>query len=244
MGGTSKPTTKEHDGKRRNPAALHVSTACDDTVAVLDSLGIVRASLLFECAGTPFALAFATKYKERTTEKFMGIGSWVLPADCPKNKLLYRFGANYCPLWLASPLVASSMSGMMYSFTSLPAEWINSRFNKVFSDEEREVFDASFSVTEFMGAMKWMMEEKGGLTEDVSVLLSKGKDVGVEYDRVCGSVLLFHAEKDTLTPVACAKWLAETLPSAALTVLPDASHEGTLFMLHALIIESLKSLGR
>ena len=99
----STTSTEEH-----TPAA-HVDTACHDAVQVLDELKISRVGLFFMCAGTPFALAFACRFPERTTEKLMGIASWVLPADCDKTNTLFRFGALYCPLWLLSPLVGNSI---------------------------------------------------------------------------------------------------------------------------------------
>ena len=106
-GSTSTSAAEEHNTPA--VASQHVDTACRDAVHVLDELKISRVGLFFMCAGTPFALAFACRFPERTTEKLMGIASWVLPADCDKTNTLFRFGALYCPLWLLSPLVGNSI---------------------------------------------------------------------------------------------------------------------------------------
>eukprot|EP00978_Attheya_sp_CCMP212_P035124 scaffold151055_cov44-Attheya_sp.AAC.4 len=98
------------------------------------------------------------------------------------------------------------------------------------------------SEIEFFDTMKWVYEEKGDTSADVSVLLSKGVDIGIEYKHVHGKVVIFHPEQDKLTPIAAAKWLSEQLPFGRLITLPDASHEGALFMLHTPIVDSLKSL--
>jgi len=234
--GTSKATTRG--------AASHVKTVCDDCICVLDALGIDKVSLLFMCAGSPFALAFSNKNPERMTGKLVGIACFVSPADCPMTKSLYRFGARCCPNWAVSPLVASSMNSMMHVFTWLSPSGLTEHFkNKVLaSDEEREAFEKANAGNGFSENMGWVFEERGGLSSDLSVLLSKYEDVGIELKEVYGKALLFHPIKDKLTPIEAAEWLSEHLRSATLTKLPEASHEGTLFLLHDEIVQSLKTL--
>jgi hypothetical protein len=52
----------------------HIQTVCEDAVVVLDALGIAKVSLLCQCAGRPFALAFQNKFPDRTTKHLTGIG--------------------------------------------------------------------------------------------------------------------------------------------------------------------------
>mmetsp|Transcript_3387 Transcript_3387/g.6163 ORF Transcript_3387/g.6163 Transcript_3387/m.6163 type:complete len:309 (-) Transcript_3387:78-1004(-) len=231
MGGTFKAPHK-------TPAS-HMSTACNDIIAVLDALDISCVGLLFECAGAPFALAFAAKYKNRTIGSLMGIAPFVQPADCPRTKTIFQFGALRCPLWLISPFVANSIG----SLTSLPSGWLNSHFKKSLTRKEYDFFVEASSEREFFDTMKWVYEEKGDTSADISVLLSKGVDIGIEYKHVHGKVVIFHPEQDKITPIAAGKWLSEQLPFGRLVTLPDASHEGALFMLHTPIVDSLKSLG-
>eukprot|EP00957_Ditylum_brightwellii_P078416 5963463-Ditylum_brightwellii.AAC.1 len=235
MGGTSKAPHK-------NPAS-HMSTACNDIIAVLDALEISCVGLLFECAGAPFALAFAAKYKHRTNGNLMGIAPFVQPTDCPSTKAIFQFGALRCPLWLISPIVANSISSLTHIMTSLPSGWANSKLKKSLTPKEYDFFVETSSEIKLFDSMKWAHEEKGDTSADLSVLLSKGVDIGIEYKDVLGKVVIIHPEHDKLTPIAAAKWLSEQLPCGRLITLSDASHEGALFMLHAIIVDSLKSLG-
>jgi len=89
----------------------HLTTACEDAAFVLDELSWNRVSLLFMCAGTPFALGFATQNPHRITGKLMGVASWVSPADSGETKLLYRFG-SCLPGWLVNPLAGGFFSSI------------------------------------------------------------------------------------------------------------------------------------
>jgi pimeloyl-ACP methyl ester carboxylesterase len=221
-----------------------MSTACNDIIAVLDALDISCVGLLFECAGAPFALAFAAKYKNRTNGNLMGIAPFVQPADCPSTKAIFQFGALRCPLWLISHLVANSISSLTHIMTtSLPSGWVHSNFKKSLVHKEYDFLLETSSEIEFFDSMNWLYEEKGDTSADLSVLLSKGVDIGIEYKDILDKVVIIHPEHDKLTPIAAAKWLSEQLPFGCLITLPDASHEGALFMLHKPIVDSLKSLG-
>ena len=226
--------------KEHTPAA-HVGTACRDAAHVLDELKISRAGLFFMCAGAPFAMAFACRFPERTTGKLIGIACWVLPADCNKTKTLFRFGALHCPLCLLGPLVGNVMRSVDSSLPSLPASMVKSSFKGKLTKKECDAFDTRFSETDFIDTMKWIFNEKGDISLDIRVLLSKGIDLGIHYSRIGGNVILFHAEADKIMPFAAAAWLAREVPTADLRPVPEGSHEGTLFLMHTEIIQTLTS---
>jgi len=174
----------------------------------------------------------------------------VQPADCTDQKRPYRIGAfHYFPaVSIVSPLVAVCMNCMMGIFLTwvAPPESLHDRFhNKVLeSDIEREAFDKLFPPPKiaFGELMMWVLAEKGGLSADLSVLLSPSSDLGIDYSKIEGKMQFFHAIKDKVTPVKAAEWLTAQIPSATLTRIPDASHEGTLMFMHEELLTALKEL--
>lgn len=227
--------------------ASHLATAVQDAVAVLDELKIDKVSLMCMCAGTPFCLAFAAKYPERTTGQLIGISSWVQPADCKfKNtKTSFYLGTTMRPL--VAPVVGLVFASIGSSLTSFPASMTLGALRSKLSPDEQEAFDEKFSnKDEFVRMMKWMQEDRGGVGNDISVLLSANL---IDYQAVVDSqksIILWHGTNDTLVPLASAEWLAsdEALSSATLNTIPDGTHEGGNFLFHSSIVDSLKTLGR
>jgi len=243
-------TSKASSSGRAAPH--HVETVVRDAVAVLDALRIARVrGILFQCAGAPFALAFASRRPDRCSGNLMGIGTWVLPADCPRQKRLYRVG-THLPTAVISAVVAGSMMSMMSYFQwRLSPKTFGAHFrNRVLaSDTERRAFDEIYPDTddnkkeEFCRRTMWMLQEKGGEAMDLQVLLSSSAVIGLDYDRVPAGAQFFHAEGDRMTPIEAVEWMVHNkLPSATLVTIPDASHEGTLFLLHKEIQNGLKEL--
>lgn len=223
----------------------HLDTAVHDAVRVLDHLGIDAVSLLCMCAGAPFCMAFALQQKERTTGNFMGISTWVQPADCGyENTSLTHYVGSHSP-HLIAPIVGSVMSSIGCSLTSFPTGWVTSALRSKLSENEHEAFDEKYKDdAEFSHMMKWMQHEKGGQAADVEVLLSQGL---IDYHKLgenLRNVQLWHGTKDSMVPYAGAEWLEEHVPRATLNTIQDGSHEGCMFLLHPAIVDALKSFGR
>jgi len=223
----------------------HLDTTVQDAVAVLDKLGIDKVSLLCMCAGAPFGMAFALHQKDRISGIFMGISTWVQPADCgyQNTKFPYYFG-TLMP-FVASPLVESVITSIGSSLSSFPTTWVLSTLRGRISESEHELFDIKYEDgKEFSEMMKWMQQERGGKGNDVEILLNAGL---IDYQTISKnlkSITLWHGTKDAVVPYASAQWLEERIAGAILYTIPEGSHEGCMFLLHSSIIESLKSFGK
>lgn len=222
----------------------HLETVVHDVVVVLDSLQINQVSIMTMCAGTPFAMAFATQHPERTTGKFIGISTWIQPADCgyDNTKLLYYIGTKDASH--TGPLAGTVMSGMASCFTSFPTSWFAGMLRKKLNKNECRAFDELYSdVKDFSSMMEWMRQDsRGGLNADVQVLLTANV---VDYEALSksqDSICLWHGTNDTMVPYVGAEWLNQQLPNSELKPIPDGTHEGCMFLLHDDIVESLKSL--
>lgn len=219
-----------------------IGTVCDDTVAVLNFLAVSRASLLFMCAGTPFALAFASCVPSRCADTIMGIASWILPGDSDESKLMYRLGAAM-PSCLISPVVGKTLATMNGSLGSFPVSWILSGVRSSLTEAEQILFDRQFAdAASFVSRMQWIHQECGGECREISVLLSDSKHIGIEFASIRSKVLLFHGQQDTTVPFPGAEWLQTQLLSATLESIETGSHEGSIFFLHPMLLDGLKLL--
>ena len=227
-------------------ARIHMDACLSDAIAVLDALQIDKVGQLYECAGAPFALCFAQHYSQRLLPShipMIGIGSWIQPADCNETKQLFQFGARKCPVWMIAPLISGSMGCLDKSASWVPASWIGKKFVKSLTEKEQDVLDANWEVDEFVERFRFMQQEGGGtVMADLTCLLSKAKDIGLDYSAIRSRIVLVHAMEDAMAPLPAAQWLKEQLPNSRLIQVANATHEGTLFLLHHEIEQSLKLL--
>ncbi|CAE7839417.1 Wdr33 [Symbiodinium sp. CCMP2592] len=117
--------------------AWHLETAVDDARALLAKLQIVKVSILFFCAGTPFALRFASKYPELCTGRMLGVAPWVSPADCQETKGFFRW-ASSLPTCVVSSVGGPWMAAGSYFTKSLPS---TSLARAGLEKEEAMIFD-------------------------------------------------------------------------------------------------------
>lgn len=238
-GGTSASIPKE---------STHLDTVVQDVITVLDHLKLDRVSVLAMCAGTPFAMVFCSRHPERTTRNFMGISSWIQPADCgySNTKLLYHIGTQLPSC--TGPLAGTLMSTTGRLFSSFPTSWFVGFLRKKLSPQERNVFEKQYpDISEFCDMLQWMQQDaRGGVNEDIVVLLSAN---AVDYDAFANSqtssIVLWHGTSDSMVPCSGAEWLSDQVPKAALRTIPNGTHEGCMFLLHSKIVESLeRTFGR
>lgn len=189
-------------------ASAHLQATCQDAVACLDHLLIDRVSILFPCAGSPFALAFCSQFPKRITGRVAGCSAWVSPADCPGARLIYKLAASLMPENLLSLAVGLGAQ----CFQSMPL----SVFPEIHVDSSE-------------GAMQHYEDEVGGEGEDVAVLLSPSESWGFTYGKLPFPVALFHGEKDETVPFACGEWLCDQLPKGTrLYSMEGANHSDVL----------------
>jgi len=224
-----------------------VDNACKDLLSVMKFLEIDKLDGLFSmCAGNTFALAFVSQYPDKFNDghgKIFSVASYVSPADCPEAKKSHRFGATYVPVWISSLFAGSSMSCMQWGLRNFPSKMVLKSLNKQFVGEEKEFYDTKIAdKEELVEHLQWMAAETPrNFIDDLSVQLSPSYEMGIDYKNVTGKVLLFHGEKDRLAPIGSVEWLAKQLPQAKVVSIPNATHDGTIFMLHSQMEDNLKA---
>lgn len=206
--------------------AWHLETAVDDARALLAKLQIAKVSILFFCAGTPFALRFASKYPELCTGRMLGVAPWVSPADCQDKST---------QPWMRSPWMAAGS----YVTKSLPS---TSLARAGLEKEEAVIFDRE--AVKMAARFRVATSESGsGDALDLPVLLASYKDIGLSPALSSEqAVQIFFGEKDTMVTPACVRWLGDVLsgPSrVTLQELPQTSHTGALLLLDERLWQAL-----
>lgn len=232
--GTSRPPAMPED---TTAAAWQLDTAVEDVKHLLDELSIKRASLLFLCAGAPFALGFASKYPERTG-KMLGIASWVSPADCEESLGFFRFASSL-------PSFALDMFGGLWSLGQTvskilpepPTSFITSKLEEC----EKEQFHSdqgTRSKAEKLSIARSEISSGGHL--DLAVLMASQEDLDLDLPNP-HNLRLIHSQFDEIIPIEAARWFSKEL-GIGLVELPANSHTGCLLMLNPAIPHALNFL--
>ena len=191
-GGTSSaPAAPDGDTDERQ----HVRTAVADIISILDHHGVARASLLYMCAGSTFAFAFAAAFPARATGHILGISSWILRSEpapsggdasavsdqwreeaeirTPQiHSWTHRMAmrGTFGPRWLVSHLAGSITGCMPAIWSRLPPLWVGSQFKKQLSPAEVVEFDKEYPDGEkFVATMRWISEDGRDPAESVFV---------------------------------------------------------------------------
>lgn len=220
-----------------------VEMFCNDTLAVLDSLKIKKTGIICMCAGTTFAMAFCAKYPERTTGKFLALGPWTLPADCPCSKRIERLAALYLPTTGVSSLVGMIQCTAMNFFSK---DSIARLLQRKSSESEKLWLSTRYKDQPegaFARDLDWVMGAVRNEKDDVAVCLSKAIDLGFRYEDLNDQdVAIWQGNNDKIAHPPATEWLAKQLPHAILHIIPESTHQGALFLLGDEYIDSLTHL--
>ncbi|KAL9186848.1 hypothetical protein ACHAXT_010568 [Thalassiosira profunda] len=196
-GGTSSSANlanekQEDDETEGSSERQHIQTTCDDLVAILNHYNIGRTNILYMCAGSTFAYAFASKYPERTTGYIVGIASWVLRSDpddpevapTPQrmNSWTHRTAMSgiFGPKWLVSWIAGGVTGSLGLVLGSLPPGLVGKELKKELSPNERALFEERYpgdgGDAEFVEIMKWIHGD--GCDEETSTFVNGEADDG------------------------------------------------------------------
>lgn len=243
----SRPGSEKTIPPGNNPSS-QVDIFCSDTITVMDALNIPKVGILCMCAGMTFGMAFCKKYPNRTTGKFLALGPWTLPADCPYSKRVERFAALHLPILGISSLVGSIQCTFMNFFSK---DTIAQFLEKKSSDSEQQYLQQRYkNRTDYKEAfahdLDWVMgagSTSRNEKDDVAVCLSKLSDLGFTYaDLIEQDIVIWQGSKDNIAYPQATEWLAKQLPRATLYIIPDSTHQGALFLLGSEYQESLSHL--
>ena len=190
---------KRGTGLSDRPADVGIDDWVEDVGVVLDAVGSERAAVLGVSGGSPIAILFAATYPERTRALVLSGGfARVLWAEG------YEFGID--------PDVLND------GIDALEAGWGSGSALRLFcpSAADDPVARAQF------GRYQRISASPGASTAYLRLVTTV--DVRHALPMVSAPTLLLHAARDEATPIACARYVADRIPDAALVELDSADH--------------------
>ena len=187
----------DHRGTGRSERTLQpnptVDAMADDVLALMDGLGLARASLVGHAAGGVIGLALALR-QPRRLDRLVVINGWSQPdphfARCMETRLNLLHGSGVAAFVRAQPI-------FLY-----PARWISEHSARLDAEEAGHI-------AQFQGAA----------TVEARIAALGAFNVDARLGEIRAPVLLVAAEDDMLVPASCSERLAQGLPNATLSVM-------------------------
>lgn len=190
----------------------------DDVTELAAALGIERFALFGWSAGGPYVLACAARLAPRVTRG--AIVGGMAPIDRPGavGELGLRLDRLLFPLARRNARLASVLLDVV---RALPARVMKWSLVQEVAPADREVIGAlsAEQATDFV--YEALRSGVRGTVHDYRLL---GGPWGFELAEVAPEVLLWQGGEDRLVPLSHARYLAERLPHARLTILPGRGH--------------------
>ena len=204
-----------------------VADAADDVRAIADHLGIDRFGVLGRSGGGPHALACAALLPDRVT-RACALVSLAPPdaegldwfAGMADSNIAEHTSAATDPDRLAADLIATAAT-----IRADPASLVNTLGPEMPEADRRVVADAGIRAKLVRNFAEALRDSADGWIDDALAFASPWH---FDISSIRVPVLLWHGEKDVFSPVAHARWLAEQIPGALLTVIPGKAHFGAL----------------
>jgi aminoacrylate hydrolase len=184
----------DHRGTARSdralPANLNVEAMADDVLALMDGLGIERASLVGHAAGGAIGLWLALNAPERI-DRLVLVNGWSRPdphfARCFEARLNLLHGSGVAAFVRAQPI-------FLY-----PARWISENDARLDAEEAGHI--AHF---------------QGVANIEARIAALKAFDVDARLSEIAAPTLLIVAQDDMLVPASASERLAEGMADATL----------------------------
>jgi len=176
-------------GRRLQPN-LTVDDMADDVLALMDGLGLARASLVGHAAGGVIGLALALRQPHRL-DRLVVINGWSRPdphfARCMETRLNLLRGSGVAAFVRAQPI-------FLY-----PARWVSENDARLDAEEAGHI--AHF---------------QGMANVEARIAALAAFDVDARLGAIAAPTLLIVAEDDMLVPASCSERLARGLTDATL----------------------------
>ncbi|MFI7443619.1 alpha/beta fold hydrolase [Nonomuraea indica] len=191
-----------------------VADGADDVAAVADALGLDSFPVYGVSGGGPHALAFAARHPGRATR----VASLAALAPRDADGLDWTAGMMAGNVRTAEVALRDreAMAEHLGAQPSAPPRLPDSEAAVLSRPEISAMLGAAFADALRPGIDGWV--------DDARALF--GTPWGFDPADITVPVLLWHGALDPVVPVAHAHWLAARIPTATLTVQPDAGHAG------------------
>jgi pimeloyl-ACP methyl ester carboxylesterase len=192
----------DNRGAGRSPAPWRITSIPElagDAVRLMDALGVDSAHVYGLSMGGMVAQEVAIRFPDRVRGLVLGCTSHGGPrAVLPSPRIAAALTSRGAPAQLRAQLVSEAL------------------FSESFRRREPAL------ARHYLGLLAQHPTSARGLVSHLAA--STYHDTRARLSRISAPTLVLHGALDALTPVANAHLLAEAIPDATLTVLPDAGH--------------------
>jgi pimeloyl-ACP methyl ester carboxylesterase len=196
-----------------------------DVEEVADELGLDRFAVAGWSAGGPFALACAALLPERVAAVATIGGMAPIRSRADSKQLGLAIDRMLIPLSRRIPWLAAG--ALQLGRRAKPAR-LKTRTLKTLPEPDRALLDPLPAEVAIGYTLAALRDGVHGTVDDYRAF---GGPWGFELRHVRAPVRCWHGDADTLVPMEHARRLADSLPTGALTVVPNAGH--FLFATHA-----------
>lgn len=204
-----------------------VADVAPDVCAIADELGIDRFAVLGRSGGGPHALACAAMLPERVTRAgvLVTLAPWAADgldwfAGMTSSNVREYTTAACDPEVLTARLIRAAAE-----IRANPASHVTSLGPEMPEADRRVVADAGIRALLALNFAEALRGSAGGWIDDALAFCSPW---GFDLRDITAPLLLWHGIEDVFSPVAHARWLADQIPTAVMSLRPTAAHFGAL----------------
>lgn len=207
--------------------ARRVADVVPDVVAIADQLDLPRFAVLGRSGGGPHALACAALLPERVTRA----GALVSLAPWAAEGLDWFAGmsdsniAEYKAAATAPEALTAQLARTAAQIKADPISHVDALDTELPEADRRLVADAGLRAALAQNFAEALRDSAAGWIDDSLAFCSPW---GFDIADIKIPVLIWHGEDDVFSPVAHARWLADQIPDAILSIRPDTAHFGAL----------------
>jgi pimeloyl-ACP methyl ester carboxylesterase len=195
------------------PSDSTMSSVADDTVAVLDLLGVASVAVVGMSVGGAYAAALAARHPDRITAlAVVAAPRETRTATGPPEAEVERFRPEF-EQW------AAGLDAADPDDAALAARWL-----EPLPPADAALLADNLSVVDVAASAREALARHDGYLRDAALLFS---DWGFDHASVAAPAHLWYGAHDDRNPPATGRWWADRLPRSELTITPT-THLATL----------------
>jgi pimeloyl-ACP methyl ester carboxylesterase len=211
-------------------ASRLVADVVPDVRTIADELGVDRFAVVGRSGGSPHALACAALLPERVTRAavLVSLAPWAaegldwFAGMADSNVREYLAAANE-PEALTAHLVQAAAR-----IKANPAGHVSALSPEMPEEDRKVLADGAIRALLAETFAEALRDSAAGWIDDALAFCSPW---GFNLADIKVPVLLWHGQNDAFSPVSHARWLADQIPGAIMTLRPDNAHFGSLELL-------------
>jgi pimeloyl-ACP methyl ester carboxylesterase len=204
-----------------------VADVAPDVVTIADALEVDRFAVIGRSGGGPHALACAALLPDRVTRAgvLVSLAPWAAEGLDWFAGMTESNAREYTAVASNPELLTARLVETTARIKSNPASHVTELGPEMPAADRRVVADVSIRALLAQNFAEALRNSAAGWIDDALAFCSPW---GFNLADIRVPVLLWHGESDVFAPVAHARWLADQIPHAIMSIRPGSAHFGAL----------------